>query len=315
MKYFLITLLSLIVLLTILCIVFAGYLFKVAISRKGAKFGSTELTDMQKKQFEMIAGVQEWYDTAEKKKLEITSYDGLKICAEFIPAKENPVRSVICAHGFHASGMKDFGPILKYYHDNNTNVLIMRQRAHGESEGRYLCYGIKERYDLRDWLELLNSVLVPEKLPVYLHGVSMGCGTVVMASDIKLADNVNGVIADCGYTSPWEEFAHVLKQSFKLPPFPVLYVANVICNFLAGFDMKEVNTLDIMDYERYPMLFIHGEKDDFVPTWMGKANYERCVSKKKLVLFKDAAHALSWTSDIDLYQNSLKDFMEECETK
>lgn len=315
MKTALIIILGVLVLACILCIVFAYYLYKIAIARKGAKFGSDELTDMQKKQRAMIAEVQPWYDTVEKQKVEITSYDGLKLVAEFIPAP-GAVRSVICAHGFRAYGMKDFGPILKYYYEHNTNVLLMRQRSHGESEGKALCYGVKERYDVRSWLELLNAVLVPEKLPVYLHGVSMGCGTVVMASDIKLADNVAGIVADCGYTSPWDEFVHVLKQSFKLPPFPVLYIANVICNFLAGFDMKEVSTLDIMDFERYPMLFIHGEKDDFVPTRMGIANYERCVSEnKKLVLFKDAAHALSWASDIELYENSLRDFFEECEKK
>ncbi len=315
MRYVLIVLLSLLVLLIVLAIVFSFYVFKAAIARKGAKFGSSELTELQLKQLDMIKELQPWYDSVEKQKVEVTSYDGLKLAAEFIPAKD-AVRTVICAHGFRAYGMKDFGPMVKYYNDHNTNVLLMRQRAHGESEGKYLCYGVKERYDVRSWLDLLNAILVPEKLPVYLHGVSMGCGTVVMASDLKLADNVKGVIADCGYTSPWDEFSHVLKSSFKLPEFPILYIANVICNFFAGFDMKEVSTLDIMDFERYPMLFIHGAKDDFVPTRMGIANYERCANEnKKLVLFENAAHAQSWASDLELYEESVSEFFEGCELK
>lgn len=315
MRYVLIVLLSLLVLLIVLAIVFSFYVFKIAIARKGAKFGSSELTELQLKQLDMIKELQPWYESVEKQKIEVTSYDGLKLAAEFIPAKD-AVRTVICAHGFRAYGMKDFGSMVKYYYDHNTNVLLMRQRAHGESEGKYLCYGVKERYDVRSWLDLLNAVLVPEKLPVYLHGVSMGCGTVVMASDLKLADNVKGVIADCGYTSPWDEFSHVLKSSFKLPEFPILYIANVICNFFAGFDMKEVSTLDIMDFERYPMLFIHGAKDDFVPTRMGIANYERCANEnKKLVLFENAAHAQSWASDLELYEKSVSEFFEGCELK
>ena len=79
--------------------------------------------------------------------------------------------------------------------------------------------------------------------------------------------------------------------------------------------MGEVSTLDIMTRERYPMLFIHGANDDFVPTYMGVANYEKCVSKKKLVLFEGAGHALSWTVDLDLYERSVAEFFEECERK
>jgi len=312
MRVFVIIISILVILFFAACYAIADYLFRMAISRKGVKTGEEQYDEVQLKQFELVDEATKWFETKEAREVEVTSYDGLRLSAQFLPAKD-AVRTVICAHGFRASGMKDFGPLVRFYHENQTNVLLMRQRAHDRSEGDYLCYGVKERYDVQKWLELVNKELVPEQLPVYLHGVSMGCGTVVMASDLELPANVKGVVADCGYTSPWNEFEYILSHNFHLPNFPILYFADAISTLKAGFGMKEVSTLDIMDRERYPMLFIHGDADTFVPTSMGQQNYERCVSKKKLVLVEGAGHALSWTVDFNLYTKSVSEFFKECE--
>ncbi|MBO7403166.1 MAG: alpha/beta hydrolase [Lachnospiraceae bacterium] len=314
MKVFFAVVMVLLVVFLALCTVVAYYLYRMAITRKGIKGGEEQLNEMQKKQLGMIDEARQWLETQATKDVGIISHDGLKLHAKFLPA-ENAVRTVICAHGFRVTALKDFGPMLRYYHENRTNVLMITERSHGASEGKYLCYGVMERFDIAGWAELINSSLVPEHLPIYLHGVSMGCATVVMASDIKLPGNVAGVIADCGFTSAWDEFAYIMKKNFKLPTFPVLNIADLICELTAGFEMGEVSTLDIMTRERYPMLFIHGANDDFVPTYMGVANYEKCVSKKKLVLFEGAGHALSWTVDLDLYERSVAEFFEECERK
>ncbi len=312
MKVLFAAVMILLLVFTILCTAVAYYLFKMAISRKGVKGGAEQLSDLQKKQLGMREEAARWLEGMQTRDVEIKSFDGLKLFARFLPAQDAK-RTVICAHGFRVTAIKDFGPMIRYYHEHNTNVLMITERSHKESEGKYICYGVKERYDIAAWAEFLNSELVPEKLPVYLHGVSMGCASVVMASDLELPANVKGVIADCGFTSAWDEFAYILKKNFKLPTFPILNLSDLICELTAGFEMGSVSTLDIMTRERYPMLFIHGAEDDFVPTSMGVANYEKCVSKKKLVLFEGAGHALSWTADLELYEKSVEEFFGECE--
>jgi fermentation-respiration switch protein FrsA (DUF1100 family) len=312
MKVFIIILSILALVLVIGCALVAFYLYKMAITRKGVKTKEETLNEQWLKHREMMAEAGKWLETQELREVNITSFDGLKLAADFLPAKD-AVRTVICAHGFRVSYLKDFGPIIRYYHENRTNVLLIDERAHGRSEGRHICYGTKERFDIKKWAEFINSELVPEQLPIYLHGVSMGCATVVMASDLDLPSNVKGVVADCGFTSAWDQFAYILRKNFKMPTFPILDISNIYSQLFAGFEMKEVSTLDIMARERYPMLFIHGDADDFVPTAMGLANYEKCVSKKKLVLFDGTGHALSWTMDQALYEKILGEFFEECE--
>ena len=48
----------------------------------------------------------------------------------------------------------------------------------------------------------------------------MGAATVLLSLGTDLPGNVKGVVADCGFTSPWEIVRHVAKRDFHLPAFP-----------------------------------------------------------------------------------------------
>ena len=116
----------------------------------------------------------------------------------------------------------------------------------------------------------------------------MGCATTLMAADLDLPDNVKGIIADCGFTSPWDIIKHVAKERFHLPPFPLMYMVDLISEVVAGFGLKEVSIPEIMKRNKIPVLFIHGDADDYVPMWMTIKNYEACASKEKnSILFQE----------------------------
>lgn len=95
------------------------------------------------------------------------------------------------------------------------------------------------------------------------------------------SDNVKGIIADCGFTSPWDIIKHVAKERFHLPPFPLMYMVDLISEVVAGFGLKEVSIPEIMKRNKIPVLFIHGDADDYVPMWMTIKNYEACAKKER----------------------------------
>ncbi len=43
---------------------------------------------------------------------------------------------------------------------------------------------------------------------------------------------------DCGYTSVYDEFKYVLHESFHLPAFPILTIANQLALNNYGFQLK-----------------------------------------------------------------------------
>ncbi len=309
MKTIIIVVVVLLAVILILSCIIADFLYRMAISRKGVRQKEKPVTKVWQEYNQIRKDSTEWFLAQNPQILHITSYDGLKLMGYYLPV-EDAVRTVIMVHGFRSGALNEFAPMTQFFHEQRCNLLLVQQRAHGESEGNYLCFGVKERFDVREWISFYNEQF-GSTLPIYLYGVSMGCGTVVMASGLELPSNVCGVIADCGYTSPWDEFKFVLNHDFHLPTFPILYIADFLCRVRAGFAMKEVSTLDIVKKANYPMLFIHGTKDDFVPTFMGQQNYDCCTGKKQLLLVEGAGHALSWKMGTEQYKEKILQFFAE----
>ena len=63
-----------------------------------------------------------------------------------------------------------------------------------------------------------------------------------------------------------------------------------------------------------PVIFFHGEDDDFVPCDMSVRMYEACASAhKKLVKVPGAGHGVAYIIDKESYIQNVKEFDEECE--
>lgn len=252
---------------------------------------------------------QTWFRGQNYETVFIKSHDGLKLAGYLLPC-ENAKQTVICFHGYRGGSTKDFGCITRFYHENGSNLLLVDQRGHGKSEGEYICYGIKERYDCVKWTEYIRD-LYGESLPVYLDGLSMGCSTVLMACGLDLPSNVRGVIADCGFTSPWDIFYYLIHRKYRLPAFPFLQIADFICRHRAGFGFKDVSTLDVMAKIKVPVLFVHGGNDYFVPTDMSRSNHEACVSEKYIEIIEGAGHGLSYMTATKRYQTVVLDLFRK----
>jgi pimeloyl-ACP methyl ester carboxylesterase len=59
---------------------------------------------------------------------------------------------------------------------------------------------------------------------------------------------------------------------------------------------------------KVPVIFYHGETDDFVPCWMSRANYEACAARKAIVTMPGAGHGLCYPVDRDRYVKTLAEF-------
>ena len=228
--------------------------------------------------------------TAERVKL--TSFDGLELTALYLPVEGEAKGTVLAFHGYRSLATIDFALEVEFFHRMGYRVLLPYQRSHGESQGKYVTYGVKERFDCRDWARYAARRFGEEE-PLFLMGISMGCATVVMAMGLDLPQNVRGVVADCGFTTPWEIMAHVAKRDFHLPPFPFLYLLDLLARLRAGFFLKGADTRKALEKSRLPVLFIHGDGDDFVPLWMTQENYRLCRGEKGVGGGAGAGHAQS----------------------
>lgn len=292
----------------------AVYLFNTVIPRQDkVRVDVSEMADMTKweEYKKIIHPNKEWLLAQPLEHVTIKARDGITLHADYFPAEKETDKLVIGFHGYTSCGSNDFSTLSHYYHDRGYDCLIVDNRAHGKSEGDYIGFGILDRFDCISWVKYINERFNGEK-KVLLHGISMGAATILMASGMdELPDTVKCIVADCGFTSPYDVFAHILKRDYHLPPFPVMNINDMLCRKKAGYGFQDFSTLDSVKKAHCPILFIHGKDDDFVPTEMSLKNYDACTSEKQLLIVENASHAASLYENIDLYENTVTEFTEK----
>lgn len=247
---------------------------------------------------------------AEYEDVETISYDGLKLRGKlkFVSSKK-PV--IIFFHGYKSSPFRDFSGGYGYSEKRGYNALLVFQRAHGESEGKSITFGIKESYDVISWVKWCRERF-GENVKILLMGISMGASTVVMASGRDALENVKGIVADCGYSSPKEILCHVIKRR-GLPLKVSYFFVRLGAKLFAGFDPEEYSSKEAVKFTNVPILLIHGKEDGFVPCEMSenvrRENIEKCTH-----LYVDGAnHGLSYYEKKEDYENALDEFLKNIE--
>ena len=235
----------------------------------------------------------------------IKSHDGLNLHAYY---RESPIKTnkvIISVHGWHGEGLRTSSQFSHFFVDFTYNVLFIDLRSYGQSEGRYTTYGVKDSEDLLDWIDYIVDRFQGD-VSIALDGISMGGNTVLTVAD-KVPMQVKCIISDCAFTTPQNEFKECLK-AMKVPTF-FLFFSNIINLVVNGWSFTKTSALKSVEGSKVPILFIHGNRDTFVPTYMGKQLYNACTSEKYFQLFDNAEHARSYFLNKEAYKKLVLDFL------
>lgn len=253
---------------------------------------------------------EEWFLKQDFEEYTITNDDGNRLKGYLLKADEPSDVYVFGSHGYRCFAKREFRLFTKFWHDKGYNVFIVDHTASGESEGEYIGFGYFEKRDCLKWLSFLKENF-GDDIKIILHGVSMGSATVMlMTGDDALPENVKFTVADCGYTSAYDEFKYCLK-AYHIPKEPLFSVVDFLTKKKAGYDLRDTSALNAVKKAKAPILFVHGKDDDFVPTYMATELYDACTSKKDLLLVDGAYHAQSYQTNSALYEEKLNEFCNE----
>lgn len=242
-----------------------------------------------------------------QEEISIRSFDGLTLRGKYYEyAPGAPIELMM--HGYRGEAERDLCGGVQRCFALKRSALIVDQRACGYSDGNIITFGIKEHRDCIDWVDYIVKRFGPD-VKIILTGISMGASTVIMAAGKPLPPNVIGVLADCGFTSAHDIIKKVAKQ-IHLPGTLLYPFIKLGARLYGGFNLDEYSPTAALENCTIPLIFFHGESDDFVPCEMSQTNYENCKSLKKIVTVPGAGHGLSYVIDPNKYLNALTDFFE-----
>lgn len=263
----------------------------------GSGFGQ-----FKEKTFELIDDLL----AREFEEVSVKSFDGLTLYGRYYHAKDGaPI--YLGFNGYRGTAIRDLCGAAKIAKTTGQNLLIVSQRAHGESQGHTITFGAKERYDCLTWVNFCKKRFGKD-VKICLNGVSMGAATVLLASGLNLPENVFAIVSDCPYSSPKD----IIKKEIadmKLSPkifYPLLCLAGRI---YGKFSLKNVDVVQAVKNSKTPILLMHGEKDTRVPANMS----EKIALSNPLVerhVFPNAEHGMSYMSDEKRYLKIVKEFVE-----
>jgi uncharacterized protein len=269
---------------------------------KVSKYDYTYNYEVEKGQIDVIK-----FNNLEKQEIYLDSKYNYKIHGFFFPNNQSKKVLILC----HGIAWSLFGSVkyMDIFLERGFAVFIYDHRNHGLSGGKDTSYGYYEKYDLKkctDWLfdKLGNDIIVG------LHGESMGASIVLQ--NIVIDTRIKFCIEDCGYSDAIALFKYRLEKDYNIKKvqIPLVTLASVISKMRVGWKFKYVSPIITLPKVKIPILFIHGEEDDYVPTFMCKQMYSVKIGYKDIYIVPRADHAESYCKNKKEYEKRVDRFLK-----
>lgn len=303
-------LLGVLFVLTVAILVIAYICFRMAFYVPARKPSTTDTVDIPKGEiYEPFRDAMEKWARETRamphENVSITSFDGLTLRGKYYEySPDAPIELMF--HGYRGTAERDLCGGVQRCFKLGHSALIVNQRAGADSDGNVITFGVREHRDCLSWVEFMLARFGPD-VKIILTGISMGASTVMMTADKPLPENVLGILADCGFTSPKAIIRKVIRQLGL--PVPLAYpFVRLGGKLFGGFDIESCSAVDALRGSHVPVLFFHGEADDYVPCEMSRENYEACASRKRLFTVPDAGHGLVYLYAPEEYRQAVKEF-------
>lgn len=287
---------------------YVAYRLTFRTDREAQKKGYSIPDKYTPEQGELVKRLVEEIKAIEYEDVWIRSRDGLKLHGKYYHVADGaPLQ--IQFHGYNGNTVRDFCGGNKIAREEGHNTLVVEHRAHGESQGKTITFGVKEKLDCIKWINYAIERFGND-VKIILSGVSMGATTVLLASGLDLPKNVVCIVADCGYSSA----EAIIKKVAKDRSYPVKLCTPFLHlgAFLFGrFNLKKGSAVEAVRKSKVPTLIIHGTDDSLVPYYMGVELYGNCASEKEFFGVEKAGHGLSYVVEQENYTNTVREFINK----
>jgi dipeptidyl aminopeptidase/acylaminoacyl peptidase len=147
-------------------------------------------------------------------------------------------------------------------------VLAPDSRAHGESAGEFMTFGIREVDDVWRWASWLMTQTNGERL--YGYGHSMGAA--ILLQTIEQAGQFRAVVAECPFVTfrdvAYDRVGGLLRlgpRASRVVLFPLVEAALLHGRVRWGVDLRDASPARAIRATSVPVLLIHGDTDQNIP--------------------------------------------------
>lgn len=210
--------------------------------------------------------------------------------------------TIICCHGYPANKSDILSTVSFLYPD--FNLLLFDFRGHGDSQGRFVSFGLREDRDIRGAINYIKGKEEIKNLPIGIWGYSFG-GAVAIKVSTQI-EEVKALVTDSTYAS----FPEMVIQYYG-DWGPLKYIfgtgGKLLANIVFRRRLSQLSPENFIGSIKTPILIIHASEDPFVPVEHARRLYRGAKEPKELLILSDTTHSPSMTEE---YRERIKNFFE-----
>ncbi len=234
--------------------------------------------------------------------------DGLELVAWYIaPTEAGNGAALIYVHGFggNRSALLEQAAAM---HQAGYGALLLDMRNHGESGDAITTWGPAEARDIVAAYNYLRARPEIDLGRIGLVGKSMGGAAVALAA--PQLPELAALVVESTYSSFEENLPNILPSIARAPAFLAPSVLNRM-TAVAGEPLDEAHVANMVAGLNLPLLVIHGERDQLVPTEQGRAIFDAASEPKMLYTVPGAGHLDIFTVDPATFTDKMQAFLAE----
>lgn len=296
----LIVLASLLVVLLIFIYVASLIMTKMIVHPK--RYSRTEQTEYNEKM-----GFNEGVEVLKRTPIVFTMRDGYEINGDYNLIKgSNKFCILLHGHGTSREGALRYSLL---FYELGFSTIIYDERSHGDNVHKDVTMGFVEAKDLSEIISQVYNKFGHD-IELGLQGVSMGASTVLLST--QYTQDVKFIVSDCAFAT-LEDAVDLILKHLHLSKKIFIPLVNMNLKAFYHFSFKDSNPLSIIDKNTVPILYIHGNKDNFIDVKSIQKLYDKTKAFKKMLIVDGAGHASSITVNRELYKKTVKEFIDEVE--
>ena len=233
---------------------------------------------------------------ANRRDAQISASDGAVLRGWLFTPKASNGNVVMVLHGISDSRGGVMG-LARLFVENHYTVLAPDNRGHGESGGGLVTYGLRERDDVRSWVDWLEA----SEHPRNVYGMGESLGAAVLLESIERETRFSAVVAEC----PFADFERVagdrVEQRIPGPAalgralaVPMVWSGFLYARTRYGGDFRGASPESAVVGNRTPVLLIHGSADTNVFPAHAEALVKRNPEHITLWLVPGARHTAAF---------------------
>jgi len=235
----------------------------------------------------------------------LTTVDDFGLVAWYIPSQNQA--AVIVQHGYknNRSALLYVAEMLARH---GYGVMLTDLRAHGESEGELISFGLYEVRDLDAAYEYLLTR--PDVDPERIGSLGNSMGGVIVLLHAAQNPGIKAVVSESAFVSLQDEVTTGVAQT-GLPAFPLASVVQWFAEREAGFQAAQVSAVEhIGEISPRAVFLLQGGADMIVPMDSGQRLYDAAGEPRELWFDQTVGHATFGSQREEEYEQRIVAFFD-----